>query len=181
MVRTGRMDRKEDEDSHATNSTNATPRETPSNKTKVLHDHPGSVEQAVEMEEQGTPPSSVKQTHRQSPINTTSFQHPSKIEDHPESSVNQVCQEAEKNESVNHKKEAKSLENETEGNAENNTSDPIVDEQATSQNISEEVKEENLSVKSSKDTDEENQVGNLKSHPEANKEDRSKLPKVVVV
>lgn len=179
-MRTAHVDRGEDLDSHATNSTNATPRETPSNSTKVHHDHPGSVEQAVEMEEQGTPPSSVKQTHRQSPIITTSFQHtksptskivhPSKIEDHPESSVNPVCQEAEENENVTHKKEAKSLENVTEGNAENNTADLTVAEQATSQNISEEVKEENLNAKSSRDTGEDD-----------NKEDGSKLPNVAVV
>ena len=97
------------------------------------------MEEAFEMEEVGTPPShgnrpdgnATGSEHSES--RPTEYLHSSAIQDHPESSVNRVCQETDEGENVNRGEEAGSSRKSSDLKKENKAADVAIDDPASLQ------------------------------------------------
>ena len=99
------------------------------------------MEKAFEMEEVGTPSSSGEVSHNKpdgkatGSVHTesrpTGYLHSSAEQDHPESSVNQVCQETDEVENVNYEEEAGSSGRSAENMKENKAAGEVVDTPAS--------------------------------------------------
>ena len=102
------------------------------------------MEKAVEMEEISTRLSSDNKPDgnatgsKHTESRPTGWLHSSTVKDHPESSVNQVCQETEEVENVNHQKEAGSKGRSAENMKENKAAGEAVGRPASLQQVEDE-------------------------------------------